>query len=162
MDSGPLSQQEIDALLAAASETDIEQVEEVVEQPGPGASAESGAVPETEPAAATGPRVVAKPVEFEPMDHMVGTSAPIDSVSLILDVPMDITVLLGGARKTVKEILSLSQGSVVELDRQSGEPVDILVNGKLLARGEVVVIDENFGVRVSEVVSKAERLNGLK
>lgn len=147
MDKAPLSQEEIDALLAAAV----------------GAQEEQGLEPE---ARDTTKQVTAQPVEFESMEvrsqaHHGGAGA-VPNVAMILDVPMEVTVELGRTRRRVREILSMTPGSVVELDRQAGEPVDILVNGKLLARGEVVVIDENFGVRISEVVSRAERLATLK
>ena len=65
-------------------------------------------------------------------------------------------------QKYIKEILSLGEGSIIELDKLAGEPVDLLVNGKLIAKGEVVVIDENFGVRVTDIVSQAERLKARK
>lgn len=77
---------------------------------------------------------------------------------LLLDVQMILTVELGRTKKYVKEILNLGEGSIIELDKLAGEPVDLLVNGKLIARGEVVVIDENFGVRVTDIVAPAERL----
>lgn len=77
---------------------------------------------------------------------------------LLLDVQMVMTVELGRTRKYVKDILGLGEGSIIELDKLAGEPVDLLVNGKLIAKGEVVVIDENFGVRVTDIVGPAERL----
>ncbi len=84
------------------------------------------------------------------------------NIGLILDVPLQVSVELGRTRKSVKEILELSNGSIVELDRLAGEPVDIQVNGKLLAKGEVVVIDENFGVRITDIVSPEERAQHLQ
>jgi flagellar motor switch protein FliN/FliY len=72
-----------------------------------------------------------------------------------MGVDLNVTVEIGRTRKQVKEILSLRQGSIVELDKQAGAPVDIMVNGKLIARGDVVVIDDNFGVRITEIVSIA-------
>ena len=75
------------------------------------------------------------------------------NISLLLDVPMEVTVELGRSKRSVKEILSLSEGSIIELDKLAGEPVDLLVNNKPIAKGEVVVIDENFGIRVTEIVS---------
>ncbi len=84
------------------------------------------------------------------------------NIDLLLDVPLPITVELGRTDMTIRDILDLGPGSVVELNRVAGEPVDILVNGKLVARGEVVVIDENFGVRVVDIVTPAERLGGAK
>ena len=83
------------------------------------------------------------------------------NISLIMDVFMEMTVELGRTRKLIKEILSMGEGTIIELDKLAGEPVDILVNHKLIAKGEVVVIDENFGVRVTEIVSPAERMNDM-
>lgn len=79
----------------------------------------------------------------------------------LLDIPLKVTVELGRTKRPIKEILELSAGSIIELDKLAGEPVDILVNQKLIAQGEVVVIDENFGVRVTDVISKTDRLMNL-
>ncbi|MFA1820666.1 flagellar motor switch phosphatase FliY [Virgibacillus oceani] len=84
------------------------------------------------------------------------------NLDLLLDIPLKVTVELGRTKRTIKDILDLSAGSIIELDKLAGEPVDILVNQKLIARGEVVVIDENFGVRVTDIVSKSDRLKKLK
>lgn len=84
------------------------------------------------------------------------------NIGLILDVPLQVTVELGRTKKSIKDILELSNGSIVELDKLAGEPVDIHVNGKLLAKGEVVVIDENFGVRITDIVSPLERAQKLQ
>ena len=81
------------------------------------------------------------------------------NINLLMDVFMEMTVELGRTRKLIKEILSMGEGTIIELDKLAGEPVDILVNQKLIAKGEVVVIDENFGVRVTEIVSPMERMN---
>jgi len=75
------------------------------------------------------------------------------SLDLVIDVPLRLTVEVGGARMLVREVLQLGKGSVIELDRGSGEPADILVNGRLLARGEVTVVDDRLAVRVVEVLS---------
>jgi flagellar motor switch protein FliN len=83
-------------------------------------------------------------------------------ISLLLDVPLHMTVELGRTRRTIREVLSITPGAVVELDRLAGEPVDVLVNGKLLGKGEVVVINENFGVRITDIISPVERLKGLE
>ncbi len=83
------------------------------------------------------------------------------NIDLILDVYLELTVELGRTRMQIRDILELGPGSVVELNKLAGEAVDILVNGKPVARGEVVVIDENFGVRISEILSQAERVNKL-
>ena len=84
------------------------------------------------------------------------------NLNMLLDIPLQVTVELGRTKRSVKEILELTSGSVIELDKLAGEPVDILVNARLVAKGEVVVIDENFGVRITDIVSQADRLNNLR
>lgn len=79
-------------------------------------------------------------------------------IDLIMDVSMDVSIELGRSMMSIKDILALSVGSVIELNKTAGEPVDILVNDKLIAKGEVVVIDDNFGVRVTNVVNAADQL----
>lgn len=107
-----------------------------------------------------GPQTV-QPVQFGPI-----TPSPVPrgggNLNLLLDVPLQVSVELGNTRMKIKEILDLGIGSVIELDRLAGEPVDILVNGKLIAKGEVVVIDENFGVKITDIVSPLERVNNLQ
>lgn len=83
------------------------------------------------------------------------------NLDMLLDVPLSVTVELGRTKQTVEDILELSQGAIIELDKLAGEPVDVLVNNKLIAKGEVVVIDENFGVRVTDIVSPKDRLMKL-
>lgn len=102
-------------------------------------------------------QVSISPVRFPPLGEGI-QSIPTGNINLLLDVPMTLTVELGRTRQLVKDILGLGEGSIIELDKLAGEPVDLLVNGKLIARGEVVVIDENFGVRVTDIVSPAERI----
>ncbi|MGK9253848.1 flagellar motor switch phosphatase FliY [Paenibacillus humicus] len=84
------------------------------------------------------------------------------NLGLLLDIPLKVTVELGRTQKQIKDILELSQGSIIELDKLAGEPVDILVNNKLIAKGEVVVIDENFGVRVTDIVSQWDRMTKIQ
>lgn len=84
------------------------------------------------------------------------------NLDMLLDIPLKVTVELGRTNRPIREILDLSPGSIVELDKLAGEPVDILVNEKLIAKGEVVVIDENFGVRVTDIVSKTARIKSLQ
>jgi flagellar motor switch protein FliN/FliY len=107
------------------------------------------------PAAAPVPGPRAAKEDFRPLG--VGTPArdPL-RLQLLNDVPMAVTVQLGSTRMTVRELLALTPGAVVELDRAAGSPVDVLVNGTLLARGEVVVVDEEYAVRISEIVSSPE------
>jgi len=84
------------------------------------------------------------------------------NLDMLMDIPLKVTVELGRTKRTIKEILEVSAGSVIELDKLAGEPVDILVNEKLMAKGEVVVIDENFGVRVTDILSPKDRLSKLR
>ncbi|REJ29192.1 flagellar motor switch phosphatase FliY [Caldibacillus debilis] len=84
------------------------------------------------------------------------------NLDMLLDIPLQVTVELGKTKKLIKEILDLSPGSIIELDKLAGEPVDILVNNRLIAQGEVVVIDENFGVRITDILSHSERLKRMK
>jgi len=83
-------------------------------------------------------------------------------IDLILDIPLDVSVELGKAKMLVNDLLQLGQGSIVDLEKPAGEPLDIYVNGKLVARGEVVVVDEKYGIRIIDVVSPAERVNSLR
>ncbi len=85
-----------------------------------------------------------------------------DSLEFILDVPLEITVELGRTKMLVNNLLKLGQGSVVELSKLAGETLDIMANKKLIARGEVVVTNEKYGVRLTEIITPAERLEGLK
>ena len=82
-------------------------------------------------------------------------------MELIMDIPLDVTVELGRVRMLIRDVLDLASGSIIELDRVAGEPVDLLVNGRLVAKGEVVVIEDNFGIRLTEIVSPADRVAGL-
>ncbi len=101
-----------------------------------------------------------QPVQFGSL-QMGAPSHESGNIGLIMDVYMEMTVELGRTRKLIKEILGMGEGTIIELDKLAGEPVDILVNHKLIAKGEVVVIDENFGVRVTEIVSQIERVSDL-
>ncbi len=125
------------------------------------------AQPAAMPASAYGMQAkVASNVPVQPAQFTPLSSEPVAvndaNIGLILDVPLQVTVELGRTKKSIKEILELSNGSIVELDKLAGEPVDIHVNGKLLAKGEVVVIDENFGVRITDIVSPLERAQKLQ
>lgn len=89
-------------------------------------------------------------------------SEDIRNIDLLMDVNLQVTVELGRTRKQIRDVLALGPGSVVELDKLAGEQVDVLVNGKLIAKGEVVVIDENYGVRITDIISPADRVQSLK
>jgi flagellar motor switch protein FliN/FliY len=82
-------------------------------------------------------------------------------MEILMDIPLEISVELGRKRMVVRDIVELISGSIIEIDKAAGEPVDVLVNGKLVARGEVVVIEDNFGVRITEILSPQERLQRL-
>lgn len=84
------------------------------------------------------------------------------NLNMLLDIPLQVTVELGRTKRSVKDILELSAGSIIELDKLAGEPVDILVNSRLIAKGEVVVIEENFGVRVTDIISQSDRIKNLR
>ncbi|MBM7564620.1 flagellar motor switch phosphatase FliY [Paenibacillus sacheonensis] len=103
-----------------------------------------------------------QPVQFANFQGAPYVQADESNLNLLLDIPLKVTVELGRTQKQIKDILELSQGSIIELDKLAGEPVDILVNNKLIAKGEVVVIDENFGVRVTDIVSQWDRIQKLQ
>lgn len=84
-----------------------------------------------------------------------------EGLGLLMDIPLEISVELGRVRMLVKDVVELGTGSIVEIDKAAGEPVDVMVNGRLVARGEVVVIEDNFGVRITEILNPQERLNRL-
>lgn len=84
------------------------------------------------------------------------------SLDFILDIPLKVTVELGRAKMPIRDVLQLAQGSVVELSKFAGEPLEVLVNEKLIARGEVVVVNEKFGIRLTDIISPVERIEQLK
>ena len=169
----------VDALMN--QQPDVDNEEEAMAAaaaPPPPAAAPAAAPPPAAPAAAA-----AAPANYgygaQPMQPHVASNVPVQSaqftplstvpvqvndanIGLILDVPLQVNVELGRTKKSIKEILDLTKGSIVELDKLAGEAVDIMVNGKYLAKGEVVVIDENFGVRITEIVSPLERAARLQ
>ncbi|WP_339316634.1 flagellar motor switch phosphatase FliY [Oceanobacillus sp. FSL W7-1304] len=97
--------------------------------------------------------------DFEKVELNTGQQRNLD---MLLDIPLKVTVELGRTKKSINDILELASGSIIELDKLAGEPVDILVNDKLVAEGEVVVIEENFGVRVTDIISQYDRIRNLK
>lgn len=103
-------------------------------------------------------QIEVRPAEFQPLtvkNPEQNEKKSFIPINFLSDIPVRITVELGKTRKSVKEVLELKIGNVIRLDRQAGEPVDMLVNGKIFAHGEVVVIDENFGVRIVDIVNSA-------
>lgn len=113
------------------------------------------------------PQYMAPPVnvqqaQFSNFEAANITQSESRNLNMLLDIPLQMSVELGRTKRSVKEILDLSSGSIIELDKLAGEPVDILVNNRLIAKGEVVVIDENFGVRITDILSQADRINNLR
>lgn len=104
-----------------------------------------------------GSAVRVSPVEFAALDEGASNS-PLATMDLLLDVRVRLSVQLGRTQLSIREVIALGPGSVVELDKAANEPVDILVNDRLIAHGEVVVVDENFGVRVLDIVSPSARI----
>jgi len=105
------------------------------------------------------PAVHATAAVFPALDPQTPTNA--SDIDMVMDIPVQLSVELGRTRLTIKNILQLGQGSVVELDGMAGEPMDICVNGYLIAQGEVVVVDEKYGIRVTDIVTPADRLHRL-
>ena len=97
------------------------------------------------------PKVNVQPAQFQPFNAGVSPLMQQENIDLIMDVPLEVTVELGRSNKSIKEILDFSPGTIIELNKLAGEPVDVLVNGKFVAKGEVVVIEENFGIRITEI-----------
>lgn len=97
-----------------------------------------------------------RPVQLPTLEQAPGSGAEQANIGLLLDVDLRMTVELGSTTRTIREVLDLNEGAVIELDQLAGEPVAILVNHKPIARGEVVIVDDNFGVRVTEIVGRAE------
>ena len=176
--SGELSQEEIDAMLSGATggqaEEEVEEDDDTEEEfeeeyeeeyvaPRPKKKKRKAPTP----GAVTAKKVKrydeddVSSVEFADLEQEELVDLP-SNIDLLLDVPLEITVELGRTRMLVKDILELGTGSVIELERLAGESIDVLVNGKLIAKGEVVVIDENFGIRITSIVSPNERLARLK
>lgn len=99
------------------------------------------------------PNLNIQPASFSPFSNDVSAMQSQENIALIKDVPLEVTVELGRTSKAISDILDFAPGTIIELDKIAGEPVDVLVNGKLVAKGEVVVIEENFGVRVTEIIN---------
>jgi len=97
---------------------------------------------------------------FKPLDAQP-SAGNVQDIDLILDIPVKLTVELGRTKMTIKELLRLSQGSVVALDGLAGEPLDVLINGYLIAQGEVVVVGDKFGVRITDIITPSERMRRL-
>ncbi len=160
---GELSQDDIDGLLgggedgsAAAEGDEDEQARLAAEWANAletGAEIEEGkGIPST---------TSAEPAKFNELPGDQGTQQPPRDLDFILDIPLEVTVEIGRTKMLINDLLQIGQGSVIELNRLAGEPLDILVNSKLIARGEVVVVSEKFGIRITDIVSPMERVKRL-
>ncbi|TCN25610.1 flagellar motor switch phosphatase FliY [Mesobacillus foraminis] len=103
-----------------------------------------------------------QPAVFSNFENFQPRGTETKNLDMLMDIPLQVTVELGRTKRSVKEILELTAGSIIELDKLAGEPVDILVNNRLVAQGEVVVIDENFGVRLTDIISQSDRIKKLR
>ncbi|MBW2939374.1 flagellar motor switch protein FliN [Zhongshania aquimaris] len=97
-----------------------------------------------------------------PAARLRDRNSPGPDLSMVMDIPVRLTLEVGGSDMPIRDLLQLHQGAIVELDRMAGEPLDVMANGTLIARGEVVVIEDKLGIRLTEVVSQAERLQSLR
>lgn len=104
----------------------------------------------------------AQAVELEELQDEKGAEIDKRKLDTILDIPVTISMEVGRAKISIRNLLQLNQGSVVELDRIAGEPLDVLVNGTLIAHGEVVVVNDKFGIRLTDVISQIERIKKLR
>ncbi len=118
---------------------------------------------DTETADAPAEAVAAKSAQFQKLESDAAAIGNVDvNLESLLDVPVTISMEIGRTRINIRNLLQLNQGSVVELDRLAGEPMDVLVNGTLIAQGEVVVVNEKFGIRLTDVISPADRVKRLQ
>ena len=148
-DNNVLDQSDIDKLMSTDNNLSADWGESLEEEGEP-----TEAVPKENP--------VAEMPSFEPMKSGVSGSDPdSNSLDFILDIPLEVTVVLGKTKMLINDLLQLGQGSVIELTKLAGEPLEILVNNKLVARGEPVVVNEKFGVRLTDIISPIERVKRL-
>jgi flagellar motor switch protein FliN/FliY len=126
-----------------------------------GKSEGAGMDAEEAPAAVKTVKKPVKKLEFASFDESDKTAEPPKNLDFILDIPLTISVELGRTKMVINDMLQLGQGSVIELAKLAGEPLDIYVNGKLMARGEVVLVNDKFGVRLTDIISPVERVKKL-
>lgn len=153
-DTNPSADDEVDAADSdsSASSTETENVDEVVSESD---STADGTVPES----ANEPRIGSEvPVVEPPHITSSGDDQPIADISMILDIPVTLSMEIGQTRISIEELLKLGRDSVIELQRMADEPMDVLVNGTLVAHGEAVVVGDRFGIRLTDVISPQERL----
>ena len=117
--------------------------------------------PAPAPAAPAAPSTAAGDRVFQPLQGNTGFEIARGDIDRVLDVPVQLTTELGRTRITIKNLLQLSQGSVVELDGLAGQPMDVFINGYLIAQGEVVVVNDKFGIRLTDIITPSERMQKL-
>ncbi|MDR3707095.1 MAG: flagellar motor switch protein FliN [Capsulimonadaceae bacterium] len=168
-DDETLSQEALDALLAELGEADDSQIMAEVPEPeeaGQGLLVDDAGGQEQPVAAAApaphAPRPAESPLNLVSFDDPDVGQDTIDGFDRVQDIPLEITVELGRTKLLIRDILELGVGSIIELEKMAGEPVDLLANGLLIARGEVVVIEDNFGVRITEIITAADRSEHFK
>ncbi|MBK7352822.1 MAG: flagellar motor switch protein FliN [Nitrosomonas sp.] len=122
---------------------------------------ESAAAPESNHQSVTSDALAASTPVFEQFskDNVINNAK--NDIDIILDIPVQLTVELGRTRIAIRNLLQLAQGSIVELDGMAGEPMDVLVNGCLIAQGEIVVVNEKFGIRLTDIITPSERIRKL-
>ncbi len=151
------------------TEAQTEAADPLVEEPAMGDDWEAALAEQQTPAAASAPAAPAQgggpaPAQrasFAQLQPDGGAPAGVEQLDLVMDIPVTLSVELGRTKIQIRELLQLAQGSVVDLDRLAGEPMDVLVNGFLIARGEVVLVNDKFGIRLTDIVSPSERARRL-
>ena len=132
-----------------------------------GLAEDDGQISEDDWATAMAEQAIAEAPAAQPADIFpafggnTGNSGMMNELDMILDIPVKLTVELGRTKITIKNLLQLAHGSVVELDAMAGEPMDVLVNGTLIAQGEVVVVNDKFGIRLTDIITPSERMRKL-
>lgn len=144
-----------------AQETEPEPEPQMAPPSQPAIAPEPQEIPASQPPQPQQPQVQVQTPQFVPLNDSA-KHVQARNIDLILDVPLEMSAILGRTQKSIEEVLALEPGSIVELNKYAEEPLDIYVNGKLIAQGEVVVLDEKFGIRINNIISAKERLESLK
>lgn len=158
-EEGMLSQADLDALIAAAQAEPSAGIDRPLDEP---EDVPPPPTPEAEAAPVGGGSGLVDLPRFDPPAPSFSTAEGASGLVRVRDIPLEVTVELGRTRLLIRDILDLTPGAIIELDKVAGEPVDLFANGMLVARGEVIVIDDNFGVRVTEIITAADRKGAEK
>ncbi|WP_367182262.1 flagellar motor switch protein FliN [Acidithiobacillus sp.] len=146
----------------AVAMSEQEAAETTAKNPSEAVSREAGGTAEQDDAASAASAKTATPVSMPELQASRTTGTQAQNLDMILDIPVTLSVELGKTKIQIRNLLQLAQGSVVELERLAGEPMDVLVNGYLIAQGEVVLVNDKFGIRLTDIVSPAERAKKLR